>query len=47
MVVKENLENLLSVLRYRLPRFSSKRQNQSDAIFWRHNVVNYKTINIF
>ena len=29
-------KKLLFVLRYRVPRFSGKGQNQRDAIFWRH-----------
>ena len=36
LLVKPKLKNLLSVLRYRLPRFRSKRQNQRVATFWRH-----------
>ena len=31
LLVKENLEHFMSVLRYRLPLFSGKRPNQCDA----------------
>ena len=51
LLVKRKLKNLLSVLRYRLPRFRGKRQNQRIATFWRHKAIeidrlNYKLVSI-
>ena len=36
LLVKPKLKNIMSVLRYRLPRFRGKGQNQHVATFWRH-----------
>ena len=39
LLVKPKLKNLLSVLRYRLPRFRGKGQNQRVATFGRHKLI--------
>ena len=51
LLVKHKLKNLLSLLRYRLPRFRGKGQNQPVATFWRHKSIkidrlNYKLVSI-
>ena len=51
LLVKPKLKNLLSGLRYRLPRFRGKGQNQRVATFWRHKSaeidrLNYKLVSI-
>ena len=51
LLVKPKLKNLLFVLRYRLPRFRGKGQNQRVATFWRHKSIeidrfNYKLVSI-
>ena len=48
---KPKLKNCLFVLRYRLPRFGGKGQNQRVATFWRHKSIeidrlNYKLVSI-
>ena len=39
------LKNLLSVLRYRLPRFRGNRQNQRVTTFWRHKSIKIDRLN--
>ena len=51
LLVKPNLKDLLSVFRYRLPRFRIKGQNQRASTFWRHKSIeivrlNYKLVPI-
>ena len=51
VLVKPKSKNLLSVLRYRLPRLRGKRHNQRVATFWRHKSIeidrlNYKLVSI-
>ena len=45
LLVKRKLKTLLSVLRYRLPRFRGKRQNQRVATFWRHKSIEFDRLN--
>ena len=47
LLVKPKLKNLLSVLRYRLPRFIGKRQNQRVATFWHHKLIEIDRLNLF
>ena len=51
LLAKPKLKNPLSVLRYRLPRFRGKRQNQRVATFRRHKSIeidrlNYRLVSI-
>ena len=51
LLVKPKLKILLSVRRYRLPRFRGKGQNQHVPTFWRHKSIeidrlNYKLVSI-
>ena len=51
LLVKLKLKNLLSVYRYRLPRFRGKRQNQRVSTFWCNKSIeidrlNYKLVSI-
>ena len=45
LLVNPKLKNLLSVLRYRLPRFRGKGQNQRIATFWRHKSIEIDRLN--
>ena len=45
LLVKPKLKNILSVLRYILPRFSGKGQNQRVATFRRHKLIEIDRLN--